>query len=251
MSKNVTVVLIGNNKLNGEALKKTLSVVDCEEVITFTTDKLDPNAIHIPVAANFSKEDYNFFVMKNLWPFIKTSHVLIVQWDGMAVNREFWTDDFLEFDYVGSPWPGDDFWVRPEERVGNGGFSLRSKRLLEALRDPNIRTFPGSYRTESEDAVICQLFNRYLTDTHGIKFAPLEAAYQFGQEFCFERNGHTFGFHGVWNTPLYLSEDETLYYLQQVDPYYWSDQRAQLFWNNCVQRNYNKVVDFIRENLVK
>ena len=55
---------------------------------------------------------------------------------GFVVNPDMWRDEFLEYDYIGSPFPlpKDDFSYRDVNgnicRVGNS-VSLRSKRLLE------------------------------------------------------------------------------------------------------------------------
>jgi len=58
----------------------------------------------------------------------KTSHVLSIQYDSWIVNPSAWTDEFLEYDYIGAPWS----WF-PDKNVGNSGFCLRSRRLLEFL----------------------------------------------------------------------------------------------------------------------
>jgi hypothetical protein len=63
----------------------------------------------------------------------------VVQYDGMAANKMHWSDDYYNYDYIGAPWPDRFTWIRPEEKVGNGGFSLRSMKLIEALRDPFIK----------------------------------------------------------------------------------------------------------------
>ena len=41
-----------------------------------------------------------------------------------------WRPEFLDYDYIGAVWPH----VLDKYNVGNGGFSLRSKALLEACR---------------------------------------------------------------------------------------------------------------------
>ena len=37
------------------------------------------------------------------YKYIKTSHVLIVQWDGYIINSKKWDSRFLNFDYIGAP----------------------------------------------------------------------------------------------------------------------------------------------------
>ena len=69
-------------------------------------------------------------MLQELHDHISTAHALCIQWDGYVLNAQAWDASFLDYDYIGSVWPqfGDG------HRVGNGGFSLRSKRLLEAWR---------------------------------------------------------------------------------------------------------------------
>lgn len=133
-------------------------------------------------------QDYNRIVLKDLAAHIRTSHVLIVQWDGFITHPELWRPDFMSVDYIGPPWyhgghPG---------MVGNGGFSLRSKRLLDALASlENLDT------TEPEDMVICVQRRAELEREHGIRFAPLAMAQVFGCEYGDYRP--SFGFHGMHN----------------------------------------------------
>jgi len=132
----------------------------------------------VPIAKISSKREYSAFMVKKLADFITTDFVLVVQIDGFIVNVDKWTDQFLAYDYIGAPWhisqlqPG----MLPEHRVGNGGFSLRSRRLQEFLRDdPNIKD------THPEDVIICQTYREYLEDK-GFTYAPVELAHRFGCE---------------------------------------------------------------------
>lgn len=247
--KDITVVVIGDSKFNDRALERTLSVINCKKVLTFTSIPLITNAVHIPIVRNFTRDDFSLFCLKNLWPFIDTEHVLLVHYDAIAINRHFWTDDFLKFDYIGAPWPSEYSWIEPHERVGNGGFSLRSKKLLEALKDSEIKIVRGNDRTENEDAVICQSYRQLLEEKYKINFAPIEIAHKFSQELC-NQNGNTFGFHGLWNMPFYFEEDEIILYLQEIKKEYWSQDRINMFLKYCHLKNCNKVFDFINKNLV-
>jgi hypothetical protein len=70
-----------------------------------------------------SYEDYNAFVVCDLGEYFSTSHCLLIQEDGYVLDYQAWSDEFLEYDYIGAPWY--------DNVVGNGGFSLRSKRFCE------------------------------------------------------------------------------------------------------------------------
>ena len=50
-----------------------------------------------------SIKDYSSFIIYSLYKYIKTSHILIVQWDGYIINPEKWDPNFLKYDYVGAP----------------------------------------------------------------------------------------------------------------------------------------------------
>lgn len=143
-----------------------------------------------------SHEEYSLLVLKGLRSYIDTTHVLLVQWDGYVTNPEMWDDRFLECDYIGAPWP--------DGSVGNGGFSLRSRRLLKALEDDSF-----SLLSVGEDVTICGHHRRRLEAEFGIVFADPALAGRFSFEIDASRvlaGTRTFGFHGVFN--LFLVEDQ-------------------------------------------
>ncbi len=83
--------------------------------------------------------------------------------------------------------------------VGNGGFSLRSRKLLKALA--RLPTVPGV----NEDWTISELHRPALERDFGIRFAPPETAARFSYE---QRHPGkpTFGFHGQSN--FFRQEDD-------------------------------------------
>ena len=87
--------------------------------------------------------DYNRLIIEDLHKYFNTSHCLIVQSDSFVVNYERWTEEFLKFDYIGAPWT-NKVQMNPKlilsmekNLVGNGGFSLRSRKLVEATEKIN------------------------------------------------------------------------------------------------------------------
>jgi hypothetical protein len=152
-----------------------------------------------------SYRDYNHFVIKRLASFVHTSFVLIVQHDGFILNPGAWSDAFLDYDYVGAPW-----LYRDNHNVGNGGFSLRSKRLLDCLQaDDQITKFCP------EDHQICRTYGSRLTQA-GIRFAPETVARQFsieGSRHAMDPIGRgrvwtgEFGFHRLDTTDIRLWDD--------------------------------------------
>lgn len=132
-----------------------------------------------------SAEEYSFF-MANGKLKIETDFVLIAQMDGFIINPSAWSDDFLKYDYIGAPWP--------DGIVGNGGFCLRSKKLLDALKD--ISKIFSDERYHPEDLYICKTKRNLLETEYGIKFAPFEVANRFSVEN--RPYMGQFGFHGKY-----------------------------------------------------
>lgn len=128
-----------------------------------------------------SIEDYCRFMVKDLAEHIKTPHCLVVQWDGYVINPKFWKEDYRQYDYIGAPWKADG-------QIGNGGFSLRSKRLLEALR---AEPFTGPFTPEDE--YICRHNRKRLEADHGIRFCSPATGLLFSAEDIVYRG--QFGFH--------------------------------------------------------
>jgi len=144
-----------------------------------------------------SIDEYSKFMIYELSDYIKTEFALVVQPDGVIINPESWTDQFLDFDYIGSPWPEGMFTDDKGEniRVGNGGFSLRSKKLLSFFNKNEIpwTQYRGSY---NEDGFI-SMANLDLLRRGGIKFPSPLLAYQFSREIECPDLGEmdSFGFH--------------------------------------------------------
>lgn len=149
---------------------------------------------------------YSRFCVEELTAHVETDHALMVQLDGFVVNPSCWSEDFLAYDYIGGPWRSTR--KRPIAagfEVGNGGFSLRSKRFLEACAELRwTRDWPGAGIPEkyhgNEDYFLCVLQRREL-EAKGIRFAPLEVAQRFsiqaGDSFGpGHRLGSAYGYHG-------------------------------------------------------
>lgn len=163
------------------------------DVVTFSDEKLTSRGRqYYAKTANLAE------AMSLLWyrvPLhINTSHILYAQWDSGILDVSQWRDEFLEYDYIGAPWG----WHHDVFEVGNGGFSLRSIKLMRFLVD-HVAEFP---RDEPEDDVLCRRYRPYL-ESYGFKFAPIELASQFSIERSkvFGIDKH-FGFHGIFNWGL-------------------------------------------------
>jgi hypothetical protein len=172
--------------LAADALKHCLERASFERVKWFTDAEVQVEGVEtVRIPRIASTAAYSRFVMKELDRHIDTDFALLVQYDGYILNAGCWSDEFLGYDYIGARWPAQD-WIT----VGNGGFSLRSRRLLRALQDPEIEP------ADPEDIAICRTHRERLEDRHGIRFAPEEVAARFSFETV-PSDGPTLGFHGL------------------------------------------------------
>ena len=84
---------------------------------------------------------------------IRTSHALFIQWDSWIVDPSMWRSQFLDCDYIGAPW-----WYRDGLNVGNSGFCIRSKALIDFLA-----AHPAEFPLASpEDHVLCRHYRSQL-----------------------------------------------------------------------------------------
>lgn len=157
-----------------------------------------------PIDALKDIDAYSRFMLKELHAHVKTEHALVVQWDGFIVDPAHWRDEYLQWDYIGAPWyPGGG-----PGYVGNGGFSLRSRKLLAAT--PHLSAPPG----EPEDMTICVHQFYALHTQHDIQVAPVDLAKEFSCEYGTYRR--SFGFHGMHNFAHIMSPSELQSWLQDA-----------------------------------
>jgi tetratricopeptide (TPR) repeat protein len=172
--------------LAADALSRVLERCRFERALFFTdADVRLPGVEGVRIAPISSIQAYSHFILKELDRYIETGFALVMQYDGYVLNGACWSGEFQDYDYVGAPWKYADGMT-----VGNGGFSLRSKRLLRALQDPEIAPL------NPEDIAVCRTYRPLLEKRHGIRFAPPDVAARFSFE-SLPPAGPTFGFHGI------------------------------------------------------
>jgi hypothetical protein len=139
--KDVTLVAISSIKIREtlNALIYSNRYLNFERVL-FLTDADRTSLYKAPNYIEFvkinkleSKDDYSKFMLYELKNYIETSHLLTVQYDGFVLHPEKWDFNWLNYDFIGAPWP--PFYVNREDptkvvRTGNGGFSLRSNKFI-------------------------------------------------------------------------------------------------------------------------
>jgi len=151
-----------------------------------------------------SLKAYSDFIIYQLHKHVNSLHVMIVQWDGFIINPSHWDNRFLEYDYIGAPFiPRSNDWGYSRDRqgrffsVGNGGFSIRSKKLLEAPSMLGLLDEPR-LTNNHEDGFFCVLHRATLVD-QGFRWAPTEWAFRFAIESPLELRDlllPAFGIHG-------------------------------------------------------
>jgi len=186
------------------AIQKCCEGIDFGAVKLITHEKpedLPENIIFEKSNRMDTYEKYNDYVFRNLTNHVKTSHCLLIQYDSWVIHPEVWNYKWLEYDYIGAPWvwKEDSYiaWSDRNEhvRVGNGGFSIRSKKLLDIPEDNKLHLVQeqGYY---NEDGNIC-CYHRTIFLSLGTKYAPVEVAAKFSYENPVMENFgvKTFGFH--------------------------------------------------------
>lgn len=130
-------------------------------------------------------DEWNYNIIYNLPKHVDTEFALLIHDNGFVVNPESWRDEFLEYDYIGAPWPlpHDHFSYRDINneiiRVGNS-VSLRSKKLLDIPNKLNLEWKPF-HGFSNEDGFICVNYrHKYLEE--GCKFADIDVAKHFSHE---------------------------------------------------------------------
>jgi len=209
-----TITLVCLDTRNAEAaiasMSMSLSKVQFAETILFTSKvmfskELELKANLAGIKLEYVPEiksitEYSLFILSNLSSYINTNYCLLTQWDGWVINTEFWDSDFLNYDYIGAVWP-----QYSDYQVGNGGFSLRSKKLLNSTRDFIISN-PDYKIPLIEDDYICRENRQFFEQNYQIKFPSNLIA----NKFSMERNGiptKSFGFHGMFNFNFIFQSD--------------------------------------------
>jgi hypothetical protein len=212
---NVTLLALGSTRIIESLVALQYSAKDIDfgavKFVSHERPEKMPAGVQFEKFKDFEKinfKEYSHYCIYNLVNHIETDFVLLIQWDGFIINPDKWEDEFLDWDYIGAAWPiREDAFIDPfgnHQRVGNGGFTLRSRKVLEIPQyeeipfEVNQGTFykhmnAGSY---NEDGNIC-VHNRHLFEKHGVKFAPIDVAVRFSQELPVpESEGIVpFGFH--------------------------------------------------------
>ena len=144
--------------------------------------------------------EWGKFIIYDLHNYINSKYIILVHDDGFIVNPLLWDNNFLNYDYIGAPWPAPkdkNSYRTPSGEIINVGnsVSLRSKQILEMPTKLNLiwEKFHGNFH---EDGFLC-VKNRDILIEKGIKFADAKTAYRFSIETKLDyfENKSSFAFH--------------------------------------------------------
>lgn len=200
-----TITVVAATSLNGsghaKAIEWTASLIPhpVEKLLLYPEPVPGFTGKWLPLPEPWAKngrwrlQDMADFMLRGLHRYIETDVAIVVHDDGYALNDK-WTDEFLDWDYIGAPWPSHFSWVKRGRRVGNGGFSLRSKRWLERASSLSLP------KNASEDMFSCIAEIQHFARAN-CRVAPLDVAMQWSFEHAIEEFPNwtlkdSFGFHG-------------------------------------------------------
>jgi hypothetical protein len=196
--KRITAVCIDGRDLSNDVIDSyrvlfnhMLSSANFYDIVFVSKDEIKHEGVKNIRISGFDISGYSSYCVKELNGIVDSDFCLVFQLDGFILNPNLWDEGFYDYDYIGAPWPLHfGGWVSEENQVGNGGFSLRSKKLLEVTQN-----LPST--SNHEDTYIV-FENRDILDENDIKIAPLDIAIKFSVENPIDDSHNIdtcFGFH--------------------------------------------------------
>lgn len=202
--KNTTLLFVETraHEITKRVIDDSLSKADFGDVLIFS-DKPDlipiPGARHVPCIDFPNKKDAGAFYYSAAMREVNTDFALMYEWDAGIHDPSKWLPEFFAYDYIGAPW----ITARGIDEVGNGGFTLMSKKLGHFICD-NVEQYPVY-----TDMDVCRGTCRRAYDAAGFKWPDAKLASFFSWELG-PRNPEHFGFHGAFNWPDLLPKVEVV-----------------------------------------
>lgn len=176
--------------------------IGCWEALEKSSEGIEWGATLLLQPALGSIDAWNKYIIYELHKHIGTEFAMLVHADGYVIRPEAWREDFLDYDYIGAPWPlpTDSFSYRTASgelvRVGNS-VSIRSKRMLELPSKLGLEWKSYFGNTNEDGFLTCHA--RDILLENGMKFAPIDIAKYFSKEHEMPENKgiETFAFHSL------------------------------------------------------
>ena len=229
MSKLAAVIIdtYPNKYLAAVAIHMALRLPIVKKIYTFSDEPFFDGSTFIQVPRLSSNNDYGSIIFNEIPKHVTEDHFLVIQWDGFPIFPQNWNDEFLKYDYVGAPLGG---WV------GNGGFSLRSQKLIQTIKNLGLGIDPNNSEDQPEDEIICTKYRNQL-ESSGIKFAPIEIAERFSFQVG-KVKSDTLGFHSADNLPFFIPESELIKVVDQIIERIPQPVMMLRYLQACMQANY-------------
>lgn len=176
-----SVTLICTDCVNAGRAAKVLEF--CKSKIDFGDVKL---LTHIPISYGHKVKipplnsliAYSIFMLTKFYQYINTEHCLLVQHDGWVLNPSSWNSDWLKNDYTAP------LFIQ-YNKCGSGGFSLRTKRMMEEIAKVEMPEWDWTDKQAHEIQANLSYYEDgicSLTERNGkYKIATLEQAADFAQ----------------------------------------------------------------------
>ena len=150
---------------------------------------------------NLTPSDYSLFLSSlEFWNLLNGEKVLIYQEDSIIFKKNI--NDFIHFDYIGASWCiGQD---DNKSGVGNGGFSLRTKSIMEqiintiGIQDTQFNSSTITYCVNTNSHIYPEdvYFSKNIEDLHLGLIATRESGNNFSSETTCSKD--SLGGHNFW-----------------------------------------------------
>lgn len=177
----VTLVIYNPDKhpnVSAHTLRKVCNLIDFAAVKHLVSTPPDEEIGETIIVPNCSWIEGQRMQAYGLHNYFDTPHMMHIETDGYPLRPELWDPKWLEYDYIGAPWPIHGVY-NPTARVGNGGCSLQSakfRKLLYKYRNYYRDGVPSDVWFCQDEVLLSTLRN------HNIKFAPIGEAIKFSYE---------------------------------------------------------------------
>jgi hypothetical protein len=184
-------IVCGN--LNYDFIKKIVEEWNFIKIIKIAEDNLTQNTYN------------NLLCSPEFWNMLSGERVLIYQDDSIIYKSNI--HDFIEYDYIGAPWPENQ--CDNQKNVGNGGFSMRNRLLCQEICEKYPNTFPSicekfSFSKNTLDFVSNNRLDTIPEDVYfstimielGYNVPNIEKAKEFSCELLYSNN--SLGGHCQW-----------------------------------------------------
>lgn len=181
-----SIISIGVNSSKGLNFGKKI-------IYTCIEPTVDPVDFEIKMIDEIPHKEFSNEIFKIYAESFDTEYVINFHCDGFIQNPSSWSDSFFGYDYIGAP-----ICYGGKISCGNGGFSLRSKKIcrrVHKLFEENKEVL----KDHNEDVIISYYLKDQLEE-EGFRIADLDIASEFSTEhYSVDESNfkHSFGMHEI------------------------------------------------------